>query len=465
MKHLGISVDGHTHKGTHFHILGSQVGSMAIYNTDAILKSCEWNYIAMINKVCIDVINSTLIMKLAFVVNFKGGHFIQAQLGRVNITDTKFVNCIAPGVLVFANESVASIENCTFSVNQGALVVLITSVGFVDRSLFKHNRLLQHHHVDLPLLLAVTSLFVVTNSQFFSNTAAMCLNMENGTMAVVNNSDFTDNRGTFVGGIYALQGTLQIDRCTFVDNKNGCIKAKNSSSITISNSMFHNNSAWYGGGLWVLLLKDGQMSGNLEVKNLAEITSGFHLNANETVADRDSSAQTARPEILIRNCSFVKNVAQVGGAIYLSNESLYLDTPKEEDVIARQEHDEFSGSKQDKMWILDSLFTANKAFSFGGAILTGSQSTIAKCTFRSNTASVAGGAVHCRSVTITKCHFGSNSAGAGGALLSQGSDVLMSQTMLSNNTASNQGGAMSVVNNKCFLCRFCSFSDNTAGSR
>ncbi len=469
---LHINVHGNANTQiTRVYIAESQVGCMAIYDAVAILKSCNWeNIITSKNKAaCILVRNSKMTMKFSHVAHFKGTSFIQVTSGIANVTDANFVDCSSAGMLVhIRNQSVLGIENCTFASNDGHLFGLMHfSVGFMEKSVFLHNRMSDKMHVDLPLVQVATSVFVASHLQFVSNMVGTCVQIQNESVGVIHLSDFMNNTGSYASGIFAMQANLQVNKCTFVHNEQSGIHVKNSSCIIIASCLFHKNSAQHGGGMYVMS-KTNQTSHSLTLDFLVRKANNFYPDTeiHQTVFGRYS---LAKPVTLIHNCTFLENIAQDGGAIFQDNGSPFLTQRLDNNIGvkragSKQKYDSF-GTEHDKLWILDSFFRKNKAFSYGGAILLSSQSTISKCTFTSNRAGAVGGAIYCTSVNISKCQFEMNSAHDGGAVDSYGSHAQISDTTFSHNTASDQGGALSVMFSSCFFCKFCNFHNNTAWAR
>ena len=463
IKCLNLKINGRKiPRNSMLHIIETQVGCMSLYDTKATLKSCTFNDITVSkrNGVCIYVSNSTIIMKSSLVANFKGASFIQVTLGRVNITNTNFVHCVPKNVLIcISNQSRVSIENNTFSANHGELLFLYNaSVGLVENSLFEQNK------CEQPLLQVALSFIEVTNCHFLSNTVGTCLHIQNRSIALIDHSDFVNNTATYAGGIYALQGTLQMNKCIFFNNTPGGIKVADTLSMTMSSCMFHRNSAVIGGALFVIVA-DFQISDSSSVDNIQN-TNNFHLNSNKnkTVIGRDSPAQNTKLKILIHNSTFIGNIAQEGGAIKITQRSLFMTKPVAENVNVESEsfRQEMGNGT---IIILDSFFGENKAAASGGAMSLSIRVEITKSTFIGNMAGAGGGAINCRSINMTKCQFERNSAHDGGALFSEGLLVHILETNFKLNTASEQGGAISIVYNGQFSCIICSFCNNTAGSR
>lgn len=121
---------------------------------------------------------------------------------------------------------------------------------------------------------------------------------------------------------------------------------------------------------------------------------------NECV--RGGAIMASNKPVFIRNCTFLKNVANEGGAIY------------------------FAATSPSANSILDSHFEGNVAKSTGGAIRLGGQMaiTMSGCTFRSNSAKgTGGGAIYLASeatLSVNNSNFEDNSASSGGAIWAEG---------------------------------------------
>ncbi len=152
-----------------------------------------------------------------------------------------------------------------------------------------------------------------------------------------------------------------------------------------------------------------------------------------------------RVSLSVINVSFVQNTAAIG-----------------EDRVGGEGGAIFYRSKvkHDQILISNTSFLKNKADLQGGAVSSRSQIIVKDSYFTANSAVDSGGAIYSASINLTKCHFQFNFAQSGGALFSNGPQIVVSHTNFTNNLAS-AGGAISGGENVRLSCSFCYFNDNT----
>lgn len=184
------------------------------------------------------------------------------------------------------------------------------------------------------------------------------------------------------GGIYCLHDTLfSIDYCTLSKNWESGIAFWQCSSMKVADCVFKENK-------------------------------GSALQMNQTTA-------------FLLNSKFTGNRATGGAALYLLGSELLFP--------AR-----------------NLLFEDNRADqTMGGAILAdSSRITLANCTFRRNSSAVAGGAVagvQRAFVAVSRCEMTENHAAQGGAIHSDGSQMLIGFSLFVRNTATAGGAAVGLL--------------------
>jgi predicted outer membrane repeat protein len=212
------------------------------------------------------------------------------------------------------------------------------------------------------------------------------------------------------GGVYNRDGSPVFSDCTFERNSSrldgGAMYNENSSPV-VSGCLFSRNAAWNQGGAIM-------------------------------------NARHSRPDL--QNCTFTDNETHYGGAMYNDADS--------------------AGEVQ------DCVFERNRAIEFGqgGAVSSRGSLTLARCTFRRNSAMHGGGAIYAHGGTleVSDCAFSGNTMErrsslmeGGGAVFSEWDTVAtITNSTFVDNTAPN-GGAVYSYLAYAKICG-CRFRDNMA---
>jgi len=231
-------------------------------------------------------------------------------------------------------------------------------------------------------------------------------------------------------------GNVVISGLTVTGSDGGAgIYARHAGDFELTDVNVTGNRGNYGGGLYIsnygsFTLRDSIVSNNTSINNgggaylYGEVTSATIINT--TFADNYAGDggggiyNSSAPTLTISGSTFSGNTsADDGGALY----------------------DGVSGSV---VTISDSVFSANSgedgaALAFNGDERAGGHVvTINNTTITGNTASEEGGGVHFygASLTINQSTIVENSARYGGGLYVDGGDVVLSGTIISNNSAS-----------------------------
>ena len=228
------------------------------------------------------------------------------------------------------------------------------------------------------------------------------------------------------GGLYLRYATFSIQDSTFISNTTeaGGGIYNYFGSVTVSGSTFSGNTGVVGAGIY--------NNGLMQVDS-----SNFANNHNINDYYNKGGAIYNDSTMSITNCTFSGNSSQTGGA--LANRHI--------------------------LNITDSTFTNNSSMS-GGAInnggYEGDRLIIIGSTFNGNSAQNLGGAIYNRppyepnipphTVMITNSTFNGNSAGDnGGGLYTFGSNIILANTTVSENSASSGGGIYIAPNTSVYI--------------
>ena len=178
-------------------------------------------------------------------------------------------------------------------------------------------------------------------------------------------------------------------------------------TLDINNSRFLSNLAANGGAI--------------ATRAVATVTGSSFINNNASGGE-GGAIQSYEQNLIISRSNFSLNSARLGGAIFKGNAVL-----------------DFQNSN----------FTANSSSEDGGAIYLRADLTAAfglNSELRGNAAVRDGGGVFSRATFIAESStFTRNSARAGGAIRMDGGELLIDKLTLSDNTATTEGGAISVL--------------------
>lgn len=229
------------------------------------------------------------------------------------------------------------------------------------------------------------------------NASLLSGGLYNSGTATINNSTFSNNRGSDGGGIFnASSGTVIINNSTFTDNSatNSGGAVSGFGTATISHSTFSGNSASSGGGI-------ASFGGTVIINN-----STISGNSANTLAGGFNNGGTAT----INNSTISGNSASGGGGIY-------------------------NGSG-DTLTVSNSTISNNSAGSnFGGGLYNnGGAATISNGTISGNSASSGGGIFNASSgtVIIGNSTFSGNSANTGGGIDNFNGAVTLANSIVTN---------------------------------
>lgn len=172
---------------------------------------------------------------------------------------------------------------------------------------------------------------------------------------------------------------------------------------------------------------------------------------------------------VIANCTVTANSSEIqGGGIFVNRAAVTIDNSEFQSNTST--HGGAVGGYESTLTVTNCEFSSNSASQNGGAIYNDQAPTaISNCSFTQNRADVQGGAVsvNLAGATVDLSQFSGNASGVGGAFAGYDSDVSITNSQFSSNTAelgqSKRGGAI-WLNLQSPEIRNCTFSDNVAGS-
>ena len=282
------------------------------------------------------------------------------------------------------------------------------------------------------------SLFTLTQSSFFSNTAfrtdrsgsggAVLVSGKN-SYTLIDHSDFMNNEADEDGGavcIFSDGSSVSVRISTFDNNSarhgsGGAISHSigQSTDSSIDKSIFSKNKAAFCGALDVVQVT---VTSTLFIHNRA--TTGPR--SSNTWKTRGGGAICTRDSSTLSNSTFNHNIAEESSAGVLNT---------------------FSGVR-----VEGSTFDNNEAGRDGGVILHHTANlTIIQSNFTNNHADGDGGVIHGNRVSIDNANFYNNRAESGGSLFIR--QAVISEGNFINNKAIDDGGAIYLS------CTFCSITE------
>jgi predicted outer membrane repeat protein len=328
----------------------------------------------------------------------------------------------------------------------------------------------------------------IERSTFSGNRAGHGGAIASNSPVTVLDSQFSDNRATAVDGEGgALQiwfGRLEARRTQFIRNladQGGALALRGHGDdyTLLVGSEFRGNRAFADGG--AILLYDGAVAGGAAVSFLGNRAASGAALSLRGAATGAGSPRSIRNGALFTDCRFEDNEADsAGGAAWVFGPSpglggdigqLLMDRCT---VIGNRAVSGGAIYSRGQVLLDDTRFERNSA-SLGGALTL--QSTYAigdtdftaytqlrDLVFRSNSATVAGGAIYASShlPIYESVQFEGNSSVQGGALYQQGFTPPITAASFVNNLASDAGGAIYARNTGSIQLHNLVFSGNQA---
>lgn len=263
----------------------------------------------------------------------------------------------------------------------------------------------------------------------------------------IKNSEFVGN-STVRGALYPLRNDgITISNCSFRENNagtgnfGGAMFSWNNKNMTIENCEFLSNKAGSGGVMYIDGREDVLPVDNILINNCT-------FTSNEAISGFGGALNVSESSFTLTNCTFDENRATggSGGAIYTAG-----NTSKEAYVL------------------MEGNTITNSFGSFGGACTfynNGCEYTIKNNTFDSNIAATSGGATingFGSNVIYENNTFIRNSARFGGAMATQNNGVIsLKSCNISENSTSDNAGALNIINHPNFVIDDCKFELNIA---
>ena len=248
--------------------------------------------------------------------------------------------------------------------------------------------------------------------------------INNDGVLLLTNSTLAGNKSAYGGGIYSI-GALTVRDCNFTCNTSitgGGISISPTGSATIENSRFSANSSDFGGGIFnegTLMLRDSVLKGNTAFDG-----GGIFSQNTATISNCELSGNTAsRTGGGINYSDFNRRVS---GLIQIDNTRIVNNTANEGGGIRNA----------GVMKLDDSLLQGNKSRFEGGGIRNLNALTITRSTLRENVAATDGGGIAASD----------NSVEVNGTASRIGGKLIVVDSALLNNSASQSGGAIAGAN-------------------
>ena len=377
--------------------------------------------------------------------------------------------------IVFSNSGYSKLK-----VDGGALYIEESSNITIFNCSFVYNRIVNDGGNGGAIYVKSTDPIRIIDSDFKGNSAGYggAITAHNATL-ILENTTFDGNSAQKIGGaINAAHSTQIINNCTFKDGnidsgsgsdrrRGGAIYAQQfdeDDKMVITNTEFKNNTVYNDGGAVYIngqakvLIEDSKFSENsagyggaivCDIANVTIMNTEFNENHG-----REGGAVQAGPSTLIEDCNFTGNYASYsqGGAIfvYQSDAENANATVKNCNFLNNSAQRGGAIFNQETVTILNCNFKDNNASEgYGGAISSQSgKALIYNSNFIGNNASEWGGAIFTfdSDIEIDNSHFIENSAVAGGAISAPSNrKALINNSDFSQNTALRFGGAIVVI--------------------
>ena len=361
------------------------------------------------------------------------------------------------GALVLYNSNTV-IHNNTFSFNSagdnGAVIYgRKWSVISINKSTFTQNS------AQIGILNTFQCLIRVNESSFKSNNASSA-----GGIATISESSieffkstFLNNFGSQGGIVYTINSTALIDNCTCDRNwamtTGGVVQANENSSIIIKRSLFAWNSAGVQGGVAIISSSSVLMEDST-IKNSIATTFGAAI-----IADRAL-------EIVVNNCTFINNSAELGGAFYNYESDMTVNDSLFQNNSALRASSLYVAANS-SVFVTSSIFSDNAADEQGGvSLVINSTLTIHNSSLGRNTA-IFGGVIslHGRGTFfVYESEFLDNWAENGGIAFANTSKVSVTNCTINSSRALTQGGVVNAILNSSVVFVGSVFSSNHANT-
>lgn len=298
--------------------------------------------------------------------------------------------------------------------------------------------------------------------QFSSTLASKKITLTSGDINIAKNVviDGSNAKGLMISGnnasrIFELSEknlNVTVRGLTFLDGKatgtgtageGGAIKVAYTSTLTVENSVFKYNKANRGGAIQVgnagsLIVRNSTFDSNDGTLS----NDGFSAGA---IATYGAGGTDGKGKLVIENSNFVNNKGINGGAVYNLLGPLTIKNSVFKSNVSKHEGgavftDGASGGARDdvggQIAITGSTFDSNKAIAGGGALYL--------WTYKADSVLIKDSTIKGNSVTRGTGDF---NRGRAGGIEFAGSNLIIENSTIANNTSPSQGGGLWVNNN------------------
>ena len=483
----------------------------SVYIHNAMFNSNTGSTILLVNNSHLLTLNSSFLNNTT--PGF--GAAIHLETSTLNLSHSFFYNNKAKKKgISFLNHSRAALNNCTFSNNSESAVALFfnTTVSIVNCT-YENNS-----SPDLGGALCIKNVVdvIVSHTTFQGNSAGFggAVFAISPSSLVIWNCSFSanvaiDSKKYIVkkaigggGAIFIMDSVLKIFQSQFKSNfaiEGGSLISANS-SLLIRNSVFENNRATlYGGAMALtnyssLIIEDSSLINNsildrgiggclfVTLNSTAKISSVLMSeNKGQTGAALSSVADS---QVTLFDCSIVRNKGwvvivtsnnaslQIDSCVFFNNSGQTVHVSHSSRSIVNVTNSRFTLHTESNFYIEFSAVSfhncsfSNNSASFGAALMTDSSNIhLIGCNFTGNTAKEDGGVfLISGSLFISHCIMTDNTAQRDGGVgvLGVNSQVNISTTVFSGNSALRSGGVLSILSGHVRVWNS-SFMKNTAG--
>ena len=310
----------------------------------------------------------------------------------------------------------------------------------------------------------------ITESTLTGNTAQKhggAISNSKGRLTITE-STLNKNTAQNEGGAITNKGELTITKSTLTENTaygyGGAI-SNSKGGLTITESTLTGNTAQKHGGA----ISNSKGGLTITESTLNENTAKGIFHSGGAIYNKDG-------EITITKSALTGNTASRGGAIYNKDGELIITSSKLNKNSSNGTFEVGGGAilnNGGELTITSSTLNENTTRKDGGAInnIGEGELTIIKSALNNNIASEkygSGGAIYnSSSLTITESVLTGNTAqgteslsNGGGAINNIGGELTIHESILNNNTAKMDGGAISLKKSKKYESNNCTFKDN-----
>lgn len=261
-----------------------------------------------------------------------------------------------------------------------------------------------------------------------------------GSNTQITNCSFSSNQaGRYGGAVYASYSNLALSNCTFTGNAvtnadpsgyGGAVCFSESTS-TISHGTLSDNTSTYGGGA----------IGIINNSNITITDSAIRNNNAEGDNSHAGGIYGVHSIVSIEECNVENNTAEYNGGIYMNESSLTMQNTTIQNNQAQTGKAGGMGAEFSDITVSNTAIQGNHADDSGGGIyLNLTEATIENCSIREN----------------------ASQNSVGGGIYSTGGDVMLTDTLVEDNSAT-EGGGLS-LNDANSVLTDCQIIDNTAVS-